>query len=99
MQQTLHLFCDDRPTQVAGSTLVVDVDNKVLHDAAQRGRAKNTLMHEMIADLFWLQAQRDFTLKLRSVNSAANAEAASLSRARSDEYVRLDQKAFGELWD
>ena len=37
LQQVLHLFADDRPTRLAGSTLVSDVDSKVLHDAFKRG--------------------------------------------------------------
>ena len=54
----------DHPNDIAGSTLVSDVDNKVLHDAFKRGRAKNTIMHDTIIDLFWLQVRHDFTLKL-----------------------------------
>lgn len=99
LQQTLHLFVDMRPDEITGSTLVVDVDNKTLHDASKRGRSRNTVMHEMITDLFWLQAQQDFTLKLRWVNSKANAEADELSRPGSDKYVRLDQSVFGDLWN
>ena len=47
-------------------------------------------MHGMIVDLFWLQVEHDFILKLRWVNSKANAEADALSRPGSDDYVRLD---------
>ena len=52
LQQTLRLFCADHPDDIAGSTLVSDVDNKVLHDAFKRGRAKNTIMHDTIIDIF-----------------------------------------------
>lgn len=97
LQQTLHLFSDDQPAQLAGSTLISDVDSKVLHDAFKKGRASNTFMHEMITDLFWLQVRRDFTLKLRWVSSAANAEADGISRPGSDDFVRLDEQMFGEL--
>lgn len=38
----------DRCDQIAGSTLVSDIDNKVFHDSFKRGRAQNTLMHGMI---------------------------------------------------
>ena len=65
LQQTLRLFCADHPDDIAGSTLVSDVDNKVLHDAFIRGRAKNTIMHDTIIDLFRLQVRHDFALKLR----------------------------------
>ena len=97
LQQTLRLFCADNPGDVAGATLVSDVDNKVLHDAFKRGRARNTLMHDTIIVLVWLQVRHDFTLKLRWVSSAANADADDMSRPGSDDYVRLDERMFGEL--
>ena len=99
LQQTLRLFCADHPDDIAGSTLVSDVDNKVLHDAFERGRAKNTIMHDTIIDLFWLQVRHGFTLKLRWVSSAANADADDMSRPGSDDYVRLDEWMFDELCD
>ena len=52
LQHNLRLFCADHPDDIAGSTRVSDVDNKVLHDAFKRGRAKNTIMHDTIIDLF-----------------------------------------------
>lgn len=100
LQQTLHLFCADHPNQLKGSTLVSDVDSKVLHDAVEKGRASNSFMHELITDLFWLQIQRDFTLRLRWVSAQTNAEADGISRPGSDDFVRLDEQAFGDscLW-
>ena len=77
LQQTLEMYCADH---FAGSTFVSDIDNKVFHDSFERGRATNTLMHKMIVDLFWLQVEHDFILKLRWVNSKSNAEADALSR-------------------
>ena len=60
LQQTLRLFCADHPDDIAGSILVSDVDNKVLHDEFKRGRAKNTIMHDtIIIDLFWLQVRHN----------------------------------------
>ena len=99
LQQTLRLFCADHPDDIAGSTLVSGVDKKILHNAFKRGRAKNTIMHDTIIDLFWLQVRHDFTLKLRWVSSAANAVADDMSRPGSDDYVRLDEWMFGELCD
>ena len=99
LQQTLRLFCADHPDDIAGSTLVSDMDNKALHDAFKRGRANNTIMHDTTVDLFWLQVRHDFTLKLRWVSSAANADADDMSRPGSDDYVRLDEWTFGELCD
>lgn len=54
-----------------------------------------SVMDEFIARLFWLQAHRYFSLKLRWVNSATSAEADYLSRPGSDEFVRLDESVFG----
>ena len=72
LQQTLKMYCADHSAQIAGSTLVSDIDNKAFHDSFKRGRAKNTPMHGMIVDLFWLQVEHDFILKLRWVSSKAN---------------------------
>ena len=88
LQQTLEMYCADHSAQIAGSTLVSDIDNKVFHDSFKRGRAKDTLMHKMIVDLFWLQVEHDFILKLRWVNSKTNGEADALSRPGSNDYVR-----------
>ena len=55
-------------------------------------------MHEMIVDIFWLQVEHDFILKLRWVNSKSNAEADALSRPSSDDYVQLDATVFGSLY-
>lgn len=85
------------PERIAGSTLVVDVDNKVLHDCFKRGRARNTRMHATITDLFWLQVRHDFTLKLRWVQSADNFERDGMSRSGSDDHVRLGEAQFGDL--
>lgn len=97
LQQTLTLFCKSRPFQLAGSTLVSDIDNKVFHDAFKRGRSSVTTIHEMITDLFWLQVEQDFTLRLRWVSSQDNAVADGMSRQGSDDFVRLEEQVFGEL--
>ena len=55
LQQTLRLLCADHPNDITGSTLVSDVDNKVLHDAFKRDRENNTIRHDTIIGLFWLQ--------------------------------------------
>ena len=97
LQQTLEMYCADHSAQIAGSTLVSDIYDKVFHHSFKRGRAKNILMHEMIVDLFWLQVEHDFILKLRWVNPKANAEADALSRPGSDDCVRSDAAVFGSL--
>ena len=97
--QILKMFCDDRQAQVAGSTLVIDVDNMTLFHAFTRGRAKDTHMHGIIFELFWLQIRADFTLKVRWVNSKTNAEADELPRPETGENVRLASVKFTELWE
>ena len=52
----------------------------------------------MIVDLFWVQVEHDFILKLRWVTSKSNAEADAWSRPGSDDYVRLDATVFGSLY-
>ena len=99
LQQTLCLSCADHPDDIAESTLVSDVDNKVLHDEFKRDREKITIMHATIIGLFWLQVRHDFALKLRWVSSAANADAGDISRPGSDGYVRLDEWMFCERYD
>ena len=95
----LSLFCADRPLQVRGSTLMVDVDNQVLFHGFQRGKARNTGIHQIITDLFWLQIQADFLLKVQRVSSKQNAEADDLSRQEADAYVRLEHSEFEKLWN
>ena len=46
------MFCADYPDNIAGSTLVSDVDSKAPHEALKRGRAKNAIMLDPITDLF-----------------------------------------------
>lgn len=98
LQQLLGLFCEDRPKQVQGTTVLVDVDNTVLFHAMRRGRAKDDAMHEIVMDLFWLQVRQEFNLKLQQwVASETNAEADDLSRPDADQYVRLGEEKFAEI--
>lgn len=78
--ETLKLFCKERPGQLSGTRTLVDVDNKTLYYAFKKGRAKDSRMHEIITQLFWLQVSADFTLELRWVCSADNKEADDLTR-------------------
>jgi len=98
LKQTLVLYCKERPAQVTGSTIVMDVDNKALFHAVKRGRSTNSRMHEVITELFWLQVKEDFTLSLQWVCSKDNAEADDLSRPDADAYVRLEAESFAKLW-
>lgn len=97
--ETIRLFSRARPSQIQGSTVVVDVDNQSVFYAFREGKSGNTRMHEVNTSLFWLQVDLDFTLNLRWVRSEDNKEADELSRASGEEYVRLSQGAFDALWD
>ena len=55
-------------------------------------------MHHLVRQLFWLQVEADFSLKLRWVLSIDNAVADTLTRPETSEYVRLGLKAFDQLW-
>ena len=97
--ETIRLFSMARPSQIQGSTVVVDVDNQTVFYAFRKGKSPNARMHEVITSLFWLQVDLDFSLNLRWVCSADNKEADDLSRANGEEYVRLTQGAFATLWE
>ena len=81
--------------------MVVDVDNKTMHDAFKKGRSRNAQTHDLIAKLFWLQVKDDFTLELSRICLLveANWTANSLTRPERVEYVRLPQAAFNRLWE
>ena len=99
LHEVLKLATTTHPGCLKGSTAVVDVDNKTMHDAFKKGRSRNTLTHDLITKLFWLQVKEDFTRKLRWVCSEANWAADSLTRPERTEYVRLSQAAFDRLWE
>ena len=98
LHEVLKLATTTHPGCLKGSTAVVDVDNKTMHDAFKKGRSRNTPTHDLITKLFWLQVKEDFALKLRWVCSEANWAADSLTRPERTEHVRLSQAAFDRLW-
>ena len=67
--ETLKLFCEEKPRQLAGTRTVVDVDIKTLYYAIKKGNTRNSTMHTSISQLFWLQVNEKFTLELRWVLS------------------------------
>ena len=92
------LVTTTHPGCLKGSTAVVDVDRKTMHDAFKRKRSRNTQTHDLFTMLFWLQVTEDFTLELRWICSEANWVADSLTRLDSTKHVRLSQAAFNKLW-
>ena len=99
LHEVLKLATTTHPGCLKGNTTVVDVDNKTMHDAFEKGRSRNTQTHDLITKLFWLQGKEGFTLELRWVCSEANLAADSLARPKRTEYVRLSQAAFNRLWE
>ena len=99
LHKVLKLATTTHPGCLKGSTAVVDVDNKPMHDAFKKGRSQNTHTHDLITKLFCLQVKEDFTLELRWVCSEANWATDSLTRPERTEHVRLSQATFDRLWE
>lgn len=78
--------------------MIVDVDNKTLFYAFRNSKSSNIRLHDIVTRLFWLQVDLDFSLNLRWVCFADIKESDDLSRATSDEYIRLTEVAFASLW-
>ena len=57
LHEVLKLATTTHPGYLKGSTAVVDVDNKTMDDAFKKGRSRNTLTHDLITKLFWLQVK------------------------------------------
>ena len=99
LHEVLKLATMTHSGYLKGSTAVVDVDNKPMHDAFKKRRSRNTPTHDLITKLFWLQVKEEFTLELRWVCSEANWAADSLTRPECTEHVRLSQTVFDKLWE
>ena len=99
LHKMLRLLVDDQPEYLRGSTATIDVDNTTMFYSVRNGRANDERMHRLVCQLFWLQVEADFTLKLRLVPSKDNAVADALTRPENSEHVRLGQKVFDRLWN
>ena len=94
-----RLLEDDQRDYLRGSTATIDVDNTTTFYSVRNGRAKDQRMHHLVCQLFWLQVEADFTVKLHWVPLKDNAVAAVLTRrSETFEHVRLGQKVFDRLW-
>ena len=98
LHEVLRLLVDNQPEYLRGSTATIDVDNTTMFYSVRNGRAKDERMHLLVCQLFWLQVEADFTLKLRWVPSKDNAVADALTRPDNSEHVRFGQKVFNRLW-
>ena len=65
LHEVLKLATTTHSDCLKGSTAVVDVDRKTMHDAFKKGRSRNAQTHNLVTKLFWLQVKEHFTLELR----------------------------------
>lgn len=52
-----------------------------------------------MTDIFWLQVDSDFTLRLRWVSTSENMEADALTRPETMEQSCVEQEGVIELWE
>ena len=97
LHEVLKLATTTHQGYLKGSTAVVDVNNKTMHDAFKKGCSWNMQTHDYITKLFCLQVKEDLTLELRWDCSEANWATDSLTRPERTEHVRLSQAAFNRL--
>ena len=96
LHEVPKLVTTTHPGGLKGSTAVVDVDHKPMHDAFKKGRLRNTQTEDLITQtLLAVSKRRD----LRWVCSEVNWAADSLTRPEHTEHVRLSQAAFDRLWE
>ena len=93
LHEVLKLATMTHPGFLKGSTAVVDVDSKTMHDTFKKGRSRNTQIHDLTTKSFWLQVEGDFTLE-----SETNWVAETFTRPERTEDVTLSQAAFDRLW-
>ena len=91
LYEVLRLLVEACPDFLKPSTITMDVDNKTMFYAAQKGRAPNEQMHKLVRKPFWLQVHEDFTHKLRWIPSEENSEVDRMNKLDAWEHIRLCQ--------
>ena len=98
LKETLAMLVNKVPQQIKGKTLICKVDNTVLKAVIERqGTSQNLTLNNVGKDIFWLQQQGDFRIKLAYIPSEQN---------RADKYTRqssgleavLRHQVFLMLW-
>ena len=89
LHEVLRLLVDDQPEYLRGSIATIDIDNTTMFYSVRKGRAKDSYMHHIVCQLFWLHVEADCTLKLRWVPSKDNAVANALTRPETSQHFRL----------
>ena len=98
LYEVLRLLVEACPDSLRASTITINVDNKTMFYAVQKGRAPNQRMHKLVRERFWLQLHADVTLKLRCIPSVENTEMDRLTRPDAWEHVGLHQSHFDYMW-
>lgn len=70
----------------------------MMFHAVQKVRVLNEQVYDLARKLLWLQADADFTVKLRWTPSGNNWETDSLMRLDAREHVRFHKSNFNDLW-
>lgn len=92
-------FCEQHPTVLRRTRVMMNVDNEAVVGAFNRVRAKNRAAHNILIELLNLQVSYDFMLSLKWIPTAANGVADAISRPSREAIVRLSRAAFRSLWD
>lgn len=82
--ETLRLFSQTRPSQIQGSTVVVDADNQTVLYALLKGQVleRSDARGHYYNGMFWLQVDLDFSLSLRWVGAPRTARRQTISLER-----------------
>ena len=69
LENSLNLFYEHNKEHVMGTTMVVKVDNQVLHNIYQNGGStRQEYITQLCKKLFWLQLKGQFKLQLEWVS-------------------------------
>ena len=78
-----------RPSTFGVAHPNIDVESTIMFDSVRKELTKGARMHGSVSQLFWLQVEADFILKLRWVSSKDNIATDTLTRPESTEHVQL----------
>lgn len=92
-------FCTRHPEALRRAQVRIGVDSQSVVGAFKRGRAKDSVTHALLTQLFDLQVAHDFLLTLKWIPTASNAVADSISRPSRESIIRLHPDAFQVVWN
>ena len=98
LKETLAMLLHKVPQQIKGKTLICKIDNTALKAILERqGTSQNLVLNNVGKDIFWLQQQGDFNIKLTYIPSEQN-KADKYTRQNSGLEAVLRNKVFLTLW-